>query len=112
MSQEMLPSADPAESRPLWTVTEGELQSWLASQPTPVAAWVRAHDFQAERHRVLSLPSAEGGIGGAVAGLGSLASASDLTLWHAAGMPDRLPAQSWHLATPLPPPAATRFLLG
>lgn len=108
----MLPSADPAESRPLWTVTEGELQSWLASQPTPVAAWVRAHDFQAERHRVLSLPSAEGGIGGAVAGLGSLASASDLTLWHAAGMPDRLPAQSWHLATPLPPPAATRFLLG
>jgi leucyl aminopeptidase len=108
----MLLSADPAESRPLWIVTEGELQSWLASQPAPVVAWVRAHGFQAERHRVLSLPSVEGGIGGAVAGLGALASARDLTLWHAAGLSDRLPAQSWHLATPLPPPAATRFLLG
>ncbi|MFZ1870281.1 MAG: leucyl aminopeptidase family protein [Steroidobacteraceae bacterium] len=112
MSQEMSLSADPAESRPLWVVTEGELQGWLASQLTPVAAWVRAHGFQAERHRVLSLPSAEGGIGGAVAGLGALASATDLTHWHAAGLPDRLPSQSWHLATSLPPSAATRFLVG
>jgi len=108
----MLPSVDPAESRPLWVVTEGELQSWLAGQSPPVAAWVRAHGFQAERHRVLSLPSVEGGIGGAVAGLGALASAGDLTLWHAAGLSDRLPSQPWHLATPLPPPAATRFLVG
>jgi len=112
VSQETLPSADPADSRPLWVVTEGELQSWLAGQPAPAAAWVRAHGFQAERHRVLSLPSAEGSIGGAVAGLGALASAGDLTLWHAAGLCDRLPAQSWRLATPLPPAAATRFLLG
>jgi leucyl aminopeptidase len=108
----MLLSVDPAESRPLWVVTEGELQGWLADQPAPVAAWVRAHGFQAERHRVLSLPSAEGGIGGAVAGLGALASAADLTLWNAAGLSDRLPALAWHLATPLPPPAATRFLVG
>ena len=108
----MLLSAAPADSRPLWVVTEGELQGWLASQPTPVIAWVRAHGFQAERHRVLSLPCAEGGIGGAVAGLGALAGAHELTLWHAAGLSDRLPAQAWHLATPLPPRAATRFLLG
>src|SRR6185437_16091618 len=108
----MLLSTDPADSRPLWIVTEGELPGWLASQPAAVVTWVRAHGFQAERHRVLSLPSAEGGIGGAVAGLGSLKSARDLTLWHAAGLSDRLPAQSWHPATPLPPAAATRFLLG
>ena len=108
----MLLSTDPSESRPLWIVTEGELQSWLTSQPVPVAAWVRAHGFQGERHRVLTLPSAEGGIGGAVVGLGTLASARDLSLWHAAGLSDRLPALSWHLATQLPPPAATRFLLG
>jgi leucyl aminopeptidase len=112
MSQEMLLSAAGADSRPLWVVTEGELQGWLASQPAPVVAWVRAHGFKAERHRVLSLPSPEGGIGGAVAGLGALASAQELTLWHAAGLSDRLPAQSWHVATPLPPRAATRFLLG
>jgi leucyl aminopeptidase len=108
----MLLSADPADSRPLWVVTEEELPGWLAGQPPAVVGWVRAHGFQAERHRVLSLPSAESGIGGAVAGLGSLASVRDLTLWHAAGLSDRLPAQSWQLATPLTPPAATRFLLG
>ena len=112
VSHEMLLSADPAESRPLWIVTEGELQDWLAGQPAPVAAWVRAHGFQAERHRVLSLPSQEGGIGGAVVGLGALSCAQDLTLWHAAGLSERLPPQSWHLARPLPPRAATRFLLG
>ncbi len=108
----MLLSTDPADSRPLWIVTEGELQSWLASQPAPVAAWVRAHDFQAERHRVLSLPTAEGDIGGAVVGLGALPSAHELTLWHAAGLSDRLPAQPWHLGTQLPDRAATRFVLG
>jgi len=108
----MLLRPDPPDSRPLWIVTEGELPDWLAGQPIAVVGWVRAHGFQAERHRVLSLPSTEGGIGGAVAGLGSLASARDLTLWHAAGLSDRLPAQSWRLATPLPPAAATRFLLG
>lgn len=108
----MLLNAAPADSRPLWVVTEGELQGWLASQPDPVNAWVRAHGFKAERHRVLSLPSAQGGIGGAVVGLGALAGAQELTLWHAAGLSDRLPAQSWHLATPLPERAATRFLLG
>ncbi|MGH8316975.1 MAG: leucyl aminopeptidase family protein [Steroidobacteraceae bacterium] len=112
VSQEMLLSADPADSRPLWIMTEGELQSWLASQPSPVIAWVRAHGFQAERHRVLSLPSPEGGIGGAVLGLGALRSAHELTLWHAAALPERLPAQSWHLATQLLPQAATHFLLG
>ena len=108
----MLLSAAPADSRPLWVVTEGELQGWLASQSIPVIAWVRAHGFQAERHRVLSLPSPEGGIGGAVVGLGALEGAQELTLWHAAGLSERLPAQSWHLATPLPARAATRFLLG
>jgi leucyl aminopeptidase len=112
VSQELLLSADPADSRPLWIVTEGELQSWLASQPTPVIAWVRAHGFQAERHRVLSLPSPDGGIGGAVLGLGALRSAHELTLWHAAGLSEKLPAQSWHLATQLLPQAATHFLLG
>ncbi|HEV7139310.1 MAG TPA: leucyl aminopeptidase family protein [Steroidobacteraceae bacterium] len=105
-------SADLPESRPLWILTEGELQSWLASQPAAVCAWVRAHGFKGERHRVLSLPAADGAIGGALVGLGSLASAGNLTLWHAAGLSERLPAQSWHLATPLAPSAATRFVLG
>jgi leucyl aminopeptidase len=108
----MLLTADAAESRPLWLLTETDLPRWLNEQPANVTAWVRAHGFQAERHRVLTYPSAEGGIGGAIVGLGSLSSAGDAKLWHAAGLSERLPAHSYHLVTPLPPEAATHFVLG
>jgi leucyl aminopeptidase len=97
---------------PLWLVTEAGLQAWLASQPQPLAAWARAHQFAAERHRVLVLPGADGGVAGAVAGLGALRSPDELTPWHAAGLPDRLPAGSWRLAQPLAPSAAQRLCLG
>ena len=107
----MLLSADPGDSVPLWILTEGEFPGWLASQSPAVTGWVRAHGFQAERHRVLTLPG-EGGIGGAVLGLGPLAEAAQLTPWHAAGLTERLPAMAWYLARPLPPPAATHFVLG
>ena len=74
--------------------------------------WVQAQGFQAERHRVIVIPAADGGIAGAVAGLGALPSTDELTLWHAAGLVDRLPAGAWRLATPLNPTAATQFVLG
>jgi leucyl aminopeptidase len=101
-----------AESRPLWLLTEGELQGWLAGQSAQVSAWVRAHSFTAERHRVLTLPAPDGGIAAALGGLGPLASCDELNLWHAAALAERLPAQPWHLATDLAPAAATQFALG
>ncbi len=107
----MLLSADPGDSRPLWLLTEGGLESWLAGQSAAVRAWVRAHVFQAERHRVLTLPGEEG-VAGAALGLGALASAAELGPWHASGAPERLPALPWRLETPLPPRAATHFVLG
>ena len=109
---EMLLTSEPGDSRPLWLVTEADLQRWLEGQPAEVAAWVRANGFQGERHRVLTLPSPEGGIAGAVVGLGSLRALADLKLWHAAGLPDRLPALPYHVAVPLPAAAATHFVLG
>ncbi|MGH8259895.1 MAG: leucyl aminopeptidase family protein, partial [Steroidobacteraceae bacterium] len=108
----MLLTDDPAAGLPLQLLTEAGLPSWLATQPEAVATWVRANGFQAERHRVLALPGESGGIASALAGLGSLAQPQDLTLWHAAALPDRLPAGTYHLATPLPPAAATQFALG
>ena len=36
----------------------------------------------------------------------------ELKLWHAAGLCDRLPPQTYHLATALPPQVATHFVLG
>ncbi len=112
MPVETLLTTDAGESRPLWLITESELPRWLTEQPPNVAAWVRAHGFQAERHRVVTLPSADGAIAGAVVGLGALRSPAELRLWHAAGLPDRLPPQAWHLASSLPPEAATHFVLG
>ncbi len=104
---------DPESSaRPLWLVTEAGLPAWLASRPPAVAAWVRANQFAAEKHRVLALPDAEGGLAGAVAGLGALRTPDELAPWHAAGLPDRLPAGSWHLVQPLAPDAAQRLCLG
>jgi leucyl aminopeptidase len=113
MSQpEMLLTSDPGDARPLWLLTEADLPRWLSEQPVEVVAWVRANGFQAERHRVLTLPSANGQIAAAVVGLGALRSPAELKLWHAAGLTDRLPALPYRLATPLPAQAATHFVVG
>jgi leucyl aminopeptidase len=109
------PGADTASTTPalpLWLVTEGQVVAWRDAQPAPVAAWVRQHQFAAERHRVLVLPGADGQVAAAVLGLGALPSVEALTPWHAAGLPDRLPAGTWQLAEPLASAAATRFALG
>src|ERR1700679_3510778 len=108
----MLLTADPGDARPLWLVTEADLPRWLAAQPVETAAWVRANGFQGERHRVLTLPSAAGQIASVVVGLGSLRAAADLKLWHVARLRDRLPPLAYPLATPLPPEAATHFVVG
>ena len=101
-----------AGALPLWLLTDAALAGWLAEQPAEVASWVRANGFQAEKHRVLMLPGTAGKLGGAVVGLGSLASPDELKLWHAAGLTDRLAPATYRLATPLGAPAATQFTLG
>src|SRR5262245_28417972 len=108
----MLIVNEAAASLPLWLLSDADLPRWLAEQPADLGNWVRANGFQAEKQKVLALPGANGGIGGAVVGLGSLGSLADLKLWHAAGLSDRLPAHAYHLANALPPGAATQFALG
>ncbi|HKT74899.1 MAG TPA: leucyl aminopeptidase family protein [Steroidobacteraceae bacterium] len=112
MSTESLLSSPGAEGRPLWLLTEADLPRWLNEQPPALAAWIKAHGFQAERHRVLAYPSPEGNVAGAVVGLGAMRSGDDLKLWHAAGLADRLPAGPYKLATGLTSEAATHFVLG
>ena len=93
-------------------MTEAGLPRWLQQQPEALAAWVRANGFQGERSRVLALPGPDGTLAGALLGLGSLERLEDIRLWHAAGMSERLPPGSYHLAAALPPQAATHFVLG
>jgi leucyl aminopeptidase len=112
VSSEIVLTTDPGNSLPLWLLTEAELPRWLAEQPQSLAAWVRAHAFQAERQRILTLPSSGGALAGALVGLGPLGSPEELKLWHAAGLSDRLPAQRYRVITGLGPTAATHFVLG
>src|ERR1700754_2643798 len=107
---EILLTAQAAGSLPLWLLTESELPRWLSMQPAPVASWIRAHAFQAEKHRALAYPNPDGSVGGAVVGLGARRAVGELKLWHAAGLSDRLPANTYHVATELPPAAATHFV--
>jgi len=111
MAEKLLTAAT-GDSRPLWLVTESELPRWLEEQPPAISNWVRGQGFQAEKHRAVTYPGAEGGIAGAVVGLGSLRCPAELKVWHAAGLSDRLPGATYHLANPLRSDAATHFLLG
>ena len=112
MSVDFLPASADAGLLPLWLLTEGELPGWLEQQPPSVVAWVRAHAFQAERHRVLSLPAPDGSIQGALLGLGPMRALEEIRLWHIAGLSERLPPLAFRIATPLGPEAATQAALG
>ena len=105
-------ASSPADTLPLWLLTDSALPAWLAEMPPQIANWVRANGFQAERQKALMLPGAGGQPGGAIVGLGSLASLDDLKLWHAAGLTDRLAPATYRLASSLSPAAATHFTLG
>jgi leucyl aminopeptidase len=102
--------------RPVWLVAEQDVDAWLqrfsGADAPRVQRWLRANVFRGERHRVLPIPGVDGEFAGAVLGLGRLASPAELTPWHAAGLPDRLPAGRWYLADDFAPDVATRLALG
>jgi len=100
----MIPEfADPdAPSLPLWLVRQGEAEPELPPEIGPVAAnWARTQKFLAKPGQLCLLPSAEGGLSGALFGIGPEAKPADrpprerFLLARAA---ETLPAGSWHLA--------------
>ncbi len=99
-------------AKPVWLVTEGEFPGWQASREPATRSWLAALRFRGERHQLAVLPDGEGTPRGAVLGLGPIATAPELDLWHLAGAAERLPAGAWQIATPLPPRAATAAALG
>ena len=105
-SDAFLPQGTP-DCVPVWLAGEQDADGWLGELPAAAraaaGAWARATGFRAERHRVLLLPRPDGGLLGAVLGLGRLGSQEELTPWHLAGLPDRLPGGRYALATALRP---------
>lgn len=97
----------------LQLLTHAELAGWLATQDAATQAWLGHQSFRADRHQVVLLPPAASGAMLAVVGLGPLTAADALELWHAAGLPERLPAGStWRVRNALTPAAAAAFALG
>jgi leucyl aminopeptidase len=107
----LVPEGSRAESSALHLVSERDLPAWLALQPEPTQRWLRLHGFKAERARVLALPEIDGR-SPVVLGLGALASPSDIDPWLGAAAAERAPPGDYRLAGPLPPVAATPFVLG
>lgn len=99
-------------SIPVHLVHEGEFDLWNSAQPERVRNWLSANHFRAERNKLVLLPGADGRVESVVYGLGRLNVRDELTLWHATGLPDRLPEGAYHLATSLMPAAATQFAFG
>ena len=62
------PSSD---AIPLFAITSEGLEDWLASQSDETCKWIEATCYSAGLGKVVVIPSADGGIGAAVAGLGS-----------------------------------------
>ncbi|MBS0387606.1 MAG: leucyl aminopeptidase family protein [Proteobacteria bacterium] len=108
----LIDRAEGQGATPLWLVSESMLPQWRAGIEPAGAAWIGGQAFQAERARVLALPTREGGIAAAVLGLGALADAAHCSLWDGAAAAERLPAGDYALATALPPAVATQFALG
>jgi leucyl aminopeptidase len=103
-------TVDSSVSIPLWLFYENEIEAWRAAQPAPVAEWLGVQNFKGEKHRVVLLPDSTGGIAAAVGGLGRRQ--GELSLWHAAGLAERLPSRRFRLAQDFTPEEATQLCLG
>jgi len=106
-----LPSgyADPstADALPLHVVTRDSLASWRATQPANVGAWLDAQGFDASPFSSITLPGSDGGIAGAVIGVGD--ALDPFAYGHA---PYALPARTFALAGELPDDARNALQLG
>ena len=95
---------------PLHLVFEDELAAWRESQGETVRRWVREQSWSAERNRPLLIPGADGALAAVAYGLGKRA--AGFSLWHGAGLPDRLPPRRFEFAHALSDRDATQLLLG
>lgn len=97
-------------SVPLYLLYDHEVDAWRAGQSTAVSAWLEEHRFRGERHRILSVPDANGRIALIVGGLGKRE--GTLSLWLGAGFAERLPARRYRIANAFDRSDATQLQLG
>src|SRR3982074_1966015 len=85
-----------SDSVPLWPLYDGEIDAGAGAQAPPGARWLAEQNFKGEKHRVVLLPDSGGRLAAAMGGLGKRQ--DGLSLWHAAGIVERLPPRRFPLA--------------
>ncbi len=93
--------------RPLHVVTRDGFAAWRDAQPAAVQAWLAAQRFDGSAGTVQSWADAEGGIAGAVIGVGDA-----LDAYSYAHAPTALPSSDWRIATALDADAQRALQLG
>ena len=101
---------DSNDSIPLWLLYEDEIDAWRAAQSAYARRWLAEQNFKGEKHRVLLLPDPQGALAAAVGGLGRRL--GGLSLWHAAGVAERLPPRRFRFAQEWSAAEATQLCLG
>ena len=100
-------TGEAAAPRPLHVIQRDGLDAWRAAQPAAVQAWLDAQQFDASAGSALAWPDADGGIAGAVIGIGD--PLDPLSYAHA---PLALPAGDWTAAGEMDADARTAMQVG
>ena len=93
--------------RPLYLVNRDGIEAWRARQPEALVQWMIAHGYDASPGSHLPLPGGEGGLAGAVLGIGD--PLDPLSYAHA---PFALPGGHWELSGELGPAEQRAMQLG
>ncbi|MDQ3160005.1 MAG: leucyl aminopeptidase family protein, partial [Pseudomonadota bacterium] len=98
---------DSAAPRAMHLVQRSGLSAWRDAQSAPVQAWLDAQQYDASAGSVMTLPDTEGGLAGAVIGIGD--PLDPLSYAHA---PLALPAGDWKAASAVDADARNALQLG
>lgn len=82
---------------PVSLVWQSEFDAWRSRQSESTRRWLEASMFKPERHRVSLVPDSEGRLAQVLLGLGERTAGAGLTIWHVAGLPERLPAGDYQV---------------
>jgi leucyl aminopeptidase len=89
-----------------------DYDAWRTAQPQATQTWLAQTLFRPERHRLALIPEANGRVQAVVLGLGKRGGLLEPTLWHIAGLPERLPAGHYRIATAMTAAAHTQCAIG
>jgi leucyl aminopeptidase len=99
-------------SIPIHLVHEDAFDVWRAGQNEATRNWLSANNFKGERHKIVLLPGPQGRPSAVFAGMGRRGAREELSLWHSAALPDRLPDGDYHLVERLGSRSSAQFALG